>query len=82
MLQKRFLQAKRNFDSLIPIMKSGDLDAFIKIIELEALSLHAMMMTSNPYYILMKPNTLSIIEKLWISVRKKYSCLLYNGRRS
>ena len=62
---KRFLQARRNFDSLIPIMKSGDLDAFIKIIELEALSLHAMMMTSNPYYILMKPNTLSIIEKLW-----------------
>ena len=46
-------------------MKSGDLDTFIKIVELEALSLHAMMMTSNPYYILMKPNTLSIIEKLW-----------------
>ena len=24
-----------------------------------------MMMTSNPYYVIMKPNTLSIIEKLW-----------------
>ncbi len=24
-----------------------------------------MMMTSNPYFILMKPNTLKIIEKIW-----------------
>jgi len=24
-----------------------------------------MMMTSRPYYLLMRPNTLSIIEKIW-----------------
>jgi len=63
--QTRFLQATDNLDALIPIMKSGDLDAFIKIVELEALSLHAMMMTSSPYFILMKPNTLEIIHKIW-----------------
>ena len=62
--EKRFLQARRNCDSLIPIMKSGDLDAFIKIVELEALSLHAMMMTSNPYFILIKPKTLNIINEI------------------
>src|SRR5690606_37534953 len=30
----------------------------------EALSLHAMMMTGNPGYILMKPNTLKVIEEI------------------
>ncbi|HKJ06383.1 MAG TPA: hypothetical protein VJ970_02835, partial [Flavobacteriaceae bacterium] len=41
-----------------------------EIVESEALSLHAMMMTSNPYFILMKPNTLKIINKIW-DFRKK-----------
>ena len=62
---QRFLQAAANLEALVPVMKAGDLEAFIKIVELEALSLHAMMMTSNPYFILMKPQTLSIIEKIW-----------------
>ena len=63
--EQRFLQATRNLSALMLIMKTGDLDAFIKIVELEALTLHAMMMTSNPYFILMKANTLAIIEKIW-----------------
>ena len=50
---------------MIDILKSGDLDEFISITELEALTLHAMMMTSNPYFILMKEGTLSIINKIW-----------------
>ena len=45
-------------------MKSGDVDAFGKIAESEALTLHALMMTSNPSFILLKPNTLSAIEKI------------------
>ena len=36
-----------------------------KITESEALTLHAMMMTSMPYFILMKPNTLEIINRIW-----------------
>ena len=47
------------------VLESGDLDEFIKIVESEALTLHAMMMTSMPYFILMKPNTLEIINKIW-----------------
>ncbi|MFA7446244.1 MAG: diphosphomevalonate decarboxylase, partial [Flavobacteriaceae bacterium] len=31
----------------------------------EALSLHSMMMTSSPYFILMKPDTLHIINHIW-----------------
>ena len=54
-----------NLSKLIDIFKSGDLNAFIQIVESEALTLHAMMMTSMPYFILMKPNTLEIINKIW-----------------
>jgi diphosphomevalonate decarboxylase len=46
--------------------ESGNLDEFIKVVESEALTLHAMMMTSMPYFILMKPNTLQIINDLEI----------------
>jgi diphosphomevalonate decarboxylase len=35
------------------------------VVESEALTLHAMMMTSMPYFILMKPNTLEIINAIW-----------------
>ena len=63
--EKRFAQAHENLDSLIKIFESGNLSEFIKIVESEALTLHAMMMTSLPYFILMKPNTLEIINAIW-----------------
>ncbi len=63
--EKRFKQANENMSKMIEILKSGDLDAFIEIMESEALTLHAMMMTSLPYFILMKPNTLEIINRIW-----------------
>lgn len=63
--QERFNQATQNLSSMIDILKSGDLDTFIALVESEALTLHAMMMTSMPYFILMKPNTLEIINKIW-----------------
>lgn len=63
--ERRFEQAHDNLSKLISIFKSGNLEEFIKIVESEALTLHAMMMTSMPYFILMKPNTLEIINKIW-----------------
>ncbi len=63
--QQRFQQANSHIVSLTKALENGDLDSFIRIVELEALSLHAMMMTSKPYFMLMKPNTLSIIHKVW-----------------
>ncbi len=63
--ERRFAQAHENLDKLITIFESGDLEEFIKIVESEALTLHAMMMTSMPYFILMKPNTLEIINAIW-----------------
>jgi len=61
----RFEQAKNNIQKLIQVLSSGNLQEFVKIVESEALTLHSMMMTSNPYFLLMKPNTISIIEKIW-----------------
>ncbi|MDP5081315.1 MAG: diphosphomevalonate decarboxylase [Winogradskyella sp.] len=63
--KERFSQAHDNLAKLKSILASGDLKAFVKIVESEALTLHAMMMTSMPYFILMKPNTLEIINKIW-----------------
>ena len=63
--QRRFEQAHENLDQLISIFESGDVNEFIKVVESEALTLHAMMMTSMPYFILMKPNTLQIINAIW-----------------
>ena len=63
--QQRFLQANENISKISKVLKTGDLKQFIAVVESEALSLHAMMMTSNPYFVLMKPNTLKIIDKIW-----------------
>ncbi|WP_298530733.1 diphosphomevalonate decarboxylase [uncultured Algibacter sp.] len=62
---ERFKQANTNLSAMVSILKDGDLDAFVALVESEALTLHAMMMTSMPYFILMKPNTLEIINKIW-----------------
>ncbi len=63
--EKRFQQANKYLDSIQKILKKGDLKQFIQLVETEALTLHAMMMTSSPYFILMQPNTLEIIHKIW-----------------
>ena len=60
----RYAQARQRMHDLIDILKTGDFDAFGRISENEALTLHALMMTSNPSYILMRPNSLAMIEKV------------------
>ena len=61
----RFQQAQQNTEKLASALVSGNLTTFTQIVESEALTLHAMMQTSNPYFILMRPNTLHIIEAIW-----------------
>lgn len=63
--ENRFEQAHRHLGQLKTALQNGDWESFIKITESEALSLHAMMMTSHPYFMLMQPETLSIIKKIW-----------------
>jgi len=45
-------------------LTQGDEKAVITLIEEEALTLHALMMTSQPGYMLMKPQTLEVIERI------------------
>ncbi|WP_010522195.1 diphosphomevalonate/mevalonate 3,5-bisphosphate decarboxylase family protein [Aquimarina agarivorans] len=61
----RFEQANANLEKLNAVLQNGDMDQFIEIVESEALTLHAMMMTSLPYFILMKSNTLEVINAIW-----------------
>lgn len=61
----RYEQAVSNLSKLKKSMIENDWDSFAKITENEALSLHSMMMSSNPGYILMHPNTLRIVELIW-----------------
>jgi len=61
----RLNQVEINFKNLKKALETGDYDMFIRVVELEALSIHAMMMTSDPPYILIKPNTIKIINLIW-----------------
>ncbi|MDA9087166.1 diphosphomevalonate decarboxylase [Polaribacter sp.] len=63
--ENRFTQANENLGKISKILQEGNMKDFINLVESEALTLHAMMLTSNPYFILMKPNTLEIIHKIW-----------------
>ncbi|APG66278.1 diphosphomevalonate decarboxylase [Tenacibaculum todarodis] len=63
--ESRFKQANDNLAKLSKILQNGEIKEFISLVESEALTLHAMMLMSNPYFILMKPNTLEIINKIW-----------------
>lgn len=74
---QRFLQANTNLSRMIPVLKEGNLAEFIEIVESEALSLHAMMMTSSPYFILMKPNTLEILHRIWAYRKETGSSLCF-----
>ena len=62
--QQRFQQANKNFAELLKALKEGDDPNFIRIVENEALGLHALMMSSTPGYILLKANTLKIIHRI------------------
>lgn len=74
--QQRFEEARVNLSKLVSVFRSGDLEEFGQIVEQEALMLHALMMCSEPPYILMKPNTLAAIEKIW-DFRKQNSLPLF-----
>lgn len=60
----RIAQACENANDLYLAIISGDQHKFIQVVEAEALSLHAMMMTSNPSYLLLKPNSIEIINRI------------------
>lgn len=62
--QTRYEMANKNMSGLLKVLRSGDLDRFVEIVEDEALMLHALMMTSRPSIVLMEPGTVAVIKKI------------------
>jgi len=62
--EDRISQAHKHMKELANALHSGDKEAFINVVENEALSLHGLMMSSNPWFVLMKPQSLEIIQKI------------------
>ncbi|MBI1317234.1 diphosphomevalonate decarboxylase [bacterium] len=60
----RVEMAHRNTADLLRILATGDVEGFVDLVESEALVLHALMMSSVPGYLLMRPNTLAAIEQV------------------
>lgn len=60
--QGRIAQAHQNINHLILALQSGDWEKFAEISEEEALSLHGLMMSSQPGYILLEPQSLQLIR--------------------
>ncbi len=60
----RYEQARHRLAELLEALKNGDIEVFGRITENEALTLHGLMMTSNPSYLLMEPKTISIIQAI------------------
>jgi diphosphomevalonate decarboxylase len=61
---QRFALANNKCDQMIEILQKGDWESFIPMLETEALELHALMMSGKEWFVLMKPNTLEIIDRL------------------
>ena len=60
----RYAIANTNTSALKVILEKGDLFGFCDLVEKEALMLHSLMMSSSPSYVLMKPQTLEIMNEI------------------
>ena len=60
----RYNQAENRLEEVLKAMTTGDIESFGKICEDEALTLHALMMCSDPSYILIEPQTLQLIKEI------------------
>jgi len=62
--EARYAQAYQNIKDIIKAIETGDYETFGKITETEALTLHGLMMTSDPSVLLLQGNSLEIIHRL------------------
>jgi len=60
----RYEMALTNMLDIADSLKTGDLEKFVRITESEALNLHALMMSSQPFYLLFEPGTLNIVNAI------------------
>ena len=60
----RYGQAMDHTIEMLQVLKSGNTKRFIEIVEKEALTLHGLMMSSDPGYVLMQQETIDIIDRI------------------
>lgn len=60
----RYKQAENNLQVLMVCLQVNDFESFACVVENEALTLHALLMTSSDDGLLMKANTLQIIDEI------------------
>jgi len=61
---QRYKMANENITALVNALSAGDWESFISITELEALTLHGLMMSSSPSFLLFEPNTINIVNAI------------------
>ena len=62
--QKRYTLANERMEQLVAILLSGEIWDFIQLAEAEALALHGLMLLSTPPFLLLRPQSLAIMEKV------------------
>ena len=62
--EARIKQARKHTFDLLEALKRGDKQTFISIVEREAFTLHALMMSSEDGFVLLQPETLRIINRI------------------
>lgn len=60
----RYRQANINLKNILDALKTGNTDNFTRIVENEALGLHSLMMSSDPGFMLLEPETIRILQKI------------------
>ncbi len=63
-VSSRLVQVQDNLKKLLVSLQKGKEYEFLSVIEEEALTLHAMMLTSQPGYILLRPGSLGVIDRI------------------
>lgn len=62
--QARYRQANTRINRLFEVLKSGDVNEFGQIAEDEALTLHGLMMCSEPSFTLLEPDSIAIVNAI------------------
>jgi len=62
--EARYNQARQRFAQMMSALESGDVERVGTLAEQEAMTLHALMMASNPSYTLMEPASLEMIKQI------------------
>ena len=75
--QARGLQVEGHLLELLAAFKSGDWSKAGDVLEAEALTLHALMMTSRPGYVLLAPGSLEIIRLVRLFRRESHIPLYF-----